>query len=342
MDETPATPKNNLTTELTPRLTASGWITRLSARSKGVSAALTSAFFLGMAPVFGKQAILMGIPPLAVVAFRTSIAAIVLVLVVFIFYRRYLYIYPTGLLGCLLAGWINGLGSLFYYSALARLDASVGHLLYSLYPLFLVLWLTLDRQPPRRLTMIQLLLAIPAVYLLTGAGNGKIDLLGVFEMLLASALYALHLPITQRVLYDVPAPTVTLYTLIAMSTVVVPAFLILGQKDMPIISYMVWPLLGLTMVTFLSRLMLFTGIKHLGGMQTALLGLSEMVVAVLFSNLLLGEKFNAEQWIGAILLVLSLALVGFNRSYSSNESSGWLSWLRSPGPTNNYPWQPDK
>ena len=45
-------------------------------------------------------------------------------------------------------------------------------------------------------------------------------------MLGAAALYALHLPINQRVLYEVPAPTVTLYTLLAMSAVVVPAYLV--------------------------------------------------------------------------------------------------------------------
>ncbi len=112
---------------------------------------------------------------------------------------------------------------------------------------------------------------------------------------------------------------------------------------MPIASYIIWPLLGLTMVTFLSRLMLFTGIKHLGGMQTAILGLSEIVVAILFSNLLLGEKFNTEQWLGAILLMVSLVLVVFNRSTPRNfQSTGWLSWLRPPGPNNEYPWQPDK
>jgi drug/metabolite transporter (DMT)-like permease len=99
------------------------------------------------------------------------------------------------------------------------------------------------------------------------------DWLGVIEMLVAAALYALHLPINQRVLYDMPAPTVTLYTLIAMSIVVFPAFLISGTRPEAVDPKIVVPLLGLTLVTFLSRLMLFTGVKHLGGMQTALLGL---------------------------------------------------------------------
>src|SRR4030067_1045501 len=123
-----------------------------SRRSLGIYAALASAFFMGMAPVLGKQAILLGLSPLAVVAVRTILAAIFLLSVMLLFYRQFLFIYPAGLLGCLMAGWINGLGSLFYYSALARIDAGLGHLLYSFYPLFLVLWLSLDKQPPNRLT----------------------------------------------------------------------------------------------------------------------------------------------------------------------------------------------
>src|SRR3990172_8177092 len=84
----------------------------------GVYAALGSAFFLGMAPIFGRQAILLGMAPLTVVAIRTALAALLLSVVIVLFYRSYVFIYPAGLLGCMLAGWINGLGSLFYYSAL--------------------------------------------------------------------------------------------------------------------------------------------------------------------------------------------------------------------------------
>ena len=92
-----------------------------------------------------------------------------------------------------------------------------------------------------------------------------------------------------------------------------------------------WPILGLTLVTFLSRLMLFLGVKHLGGMQTALLGLSEILVAVLLSYMWLGERFSQSQWIGALLLILSLMLVIFEKpSGHKNHPSGWLSWLHPP------------
>jgi drug/metabolite transporter (DMT)-like permease len=243
------------------------------------------------------------------------------------------------LLGCLLAGVINGLGSLFYYSALGRIEASVGQLLYSLYPLFLVIWLAMDKQAPSRLTLMRLSLALPAIFLLTQTGRGETDWVGIIQMLIAAALYALHLPINQHVLYDMPAPTVTVYTLLAMSAVVVPAYLFSGFEVQVLQIGSIWPpMLGLTLVTFLSRLTLFLGVKRLGGMQTALLGLSEVLVTVFFAHLWLGERLSSLQWLGALLLVASLLLVLKEnpppRKHSSgglntkSRKPGWLDWLQ--------------
>ena len=78
--------------------------------AQGIYAALLSAVVLGLAPIFGKQAILAGTPPLSVVALRTVAATAGLWLLFAVARRRYFYIYPLGLLGCLAAGVINGLG----------------------------------------------------------------------------------------------------------------------------------------------------------------------------------------------------------------------------------------
>ncbi|HMB23093.1 MAG TPA: DMT family transporter, partial [Anaerolineales bacterium] len=280
-------------------------------RHTGINAALVSALFLGLAPVFGKAAMGVGkFSPLAVVALRTSIAAILLVIIISVFRRSFLYIYPAGLLGCLLAGAVNGVGSIFYYIGLSRLNASVAQMIYALYPFFVALWLQLDKQSPSKLTAFRMILAGIATFLLTSAQSGSIDIGGVIFMLVAAALYALHLPINQRVLYDIPAPTVTVYTLLAMSLVVVPAYL-LFDRSLPLGSAPWLPVLGLAGVTFFSRLLLFLGVKHIGGMQTALLGLGELLVAIVFSHLFLGERLTTWQWIGTAGLSLSLLLVWF-------------------------------
>jgi drug/metabolite transporter (DMT)-like permease len=321
----------------------------MSSRQKnhGIRAALASAAFLGMTPVFGKQAILMGFPPLAVVALRTLLAAGLLLLVILLLKRRYFYIYPAGLIGCLLAGGINGIGSLLYYAALGRIDAGLGQLLYATYPLFVALWLHLDREPLGRLTILRMLLVVPALFLLTQTGSHHIDLIGMAMMLGAAALYALHLPINQRVLYEMPAPTVTLYTLLAMSAVVVPVYLIstivsplaLIPNNAPSVAW--GAVFALTLVTFLSRITLFVGVKHLGGMQTALLGLGELLVTLVMAHFILGEYFSLTQWIGMGILIVALLLVLMEKTQARQTTSGgWLSWLRPPGITTELSWPP--
>lgn len=297
----------------------------------GIFAAVSSAIFLGMAPVFGKLAITQGFTPFTVVALRTGLAAGIMLVGILLFYRQYLYIFPIGLIGCLFAGIINGLGSLLYYLALERLDASLGQLLYSLYPFFVALWLILDHQSPSKLTLFRITLATIAVLLLTSVPGRPVDLIGVGMMIGAAVLYAMHLPINQRVLYEVPAPTVTLYTLLAMSFVVVPAYL-LFDRSWPASDVPWLPVAGLTFVTLFSRIALFLGVKKIGGMQTALLGLAELLIAIFLSSLLLGESLSMTQWLGAVGLGISLILVMYEKPTPPTHSgkTGWLSWIRPP------------
>jgi drug/metabolite transporter (DMT)-like permease len=303
----------------------------LKKQTAGITAAFSSALFLGMAPVFGKLAIIYGFSPLEVVALRTGFAASIMLLGILIFYRQYLYIFPIGLVGCILAGAINGVGSIFYYLALERLDASVGQLLYSLYPFFVAIWLALDHQPPSRLTIFRIVLAAIAVLLLTSVPDKKADSLGVVMMLIGAMLYALHLPINQRVLYEVPAPTVALYTLLSMSAIVIPIYLIF-DRALPSSDVSWLPIISLTFVTVFSRIALFLGVKKIGGMQTALLGLAELLIAIFFSSLLLGESLSLMQWLGALGLSISLILVMYESPTPPTHSgkTGWFSWIRPP------------
>ncbi len=309
-------------------------------RSTGIQAALASAISLGMAPIFGKQAMLFGFGPLAVVFLRTGIAFLVILVLMAIFKRKFFYIYPVGLIGCVLAGVINGLGSIFYYVGLSRIDASVGQLIYSFYPIFMAFWLLLDRQPVKKLTVLRLAMALPGVVLLISMGQKSIDLIGAFFMLISAILYALHLLINQRTLYEVPAPTVTLYTLLAMGFTVTLAFLFFDQY-LPPADITWWPIIGMAFITFVSRITLFLGVKHIGSLQTAILGLGELLVTVSLAVVWLGESLTPLQWCGAFLLILSLSLVGFDRySPEKRHVRGWLSWLNPPSINqSDLPWQ---
>jgi len=313
----------------------------LQRRDRGIIAAISSALFLGFTPVLGKLAINQGISPLAVVAWRTGLAAAILLILAVTFFQSVLYVFPAALYGCLLAGCINGAGSILYYLALDRLNAGIGQMIYSLYPFFLALWLQLDGQPLGKLTLFRMFVATIGIILLTALQSGRADAVGTIMMLGAAALYSLHLPINQRVLYEVPAPTVTLYTLLAMSAVVVPVYLLFDAAPSAAATSSI-PVLGLTLVTLLARLSLFLGVKHIGGMQTALLGLSELLVAVLLSHWLLHELLSPLQWLGAVALAASLMLVRYEKPHARirEDGRGWFAWIRPPQIPRDAPWGP--
>ena len=71
--------------------------------------------------------------------------------------------------------------------------------------------------------------------------------------------------------------------------------------------------------TILARLLVFAGLRNLGGAQTSLLGLAELLVALLIAFFLLGERMTPWQWLGGGLLMASMVL-------GSRESNLEVSW----------------
>jgi len=159
-------------------------------------------------------------------------------------------------------------------------------------------------------------------------------------MLIAAALYTLHIPINQRVLHDMPPITVTFYTLLAVSIVTVPVFILSDTVTMFESGTRWGAIIGLTLVTFLSRLTLFLGVKNIGGMQSAILGLSKILVTLALAHFWIGERPTTIQWVGAILSIPSMALIGLERTKPKCSLGGFLSWLNPPGLPTNFHWQP--
>ncbi|MBL8156951.1 MAG: hypothetical protein JNM70_22445, partial [Anaerolineae bacterium] len=87
----------------------------MRSRPQGVLAGLLTPLFLGVAPIFGKLAINAGADSFTVAAWRTVIAVVLLWILYALFARRYIFIYPAGLFGCVVIGVVNGIGSIFYY-----------------------------------------------------------------------------------------------------------------------------------------------------------------------------------------------------------------------------------
>jgi len=274
----------------------------------GVGAALLSTVFLGWAPIFGKLAYGEGMTAYTVVAVRTALAAGLLWLFYALFWRRYIRVSRSDLAGCVAMGLVNGIGSLFYYNALSRIDASLVSLINTTYTLWVVVFLAASGQPLSRFTVVGLLLAGWGVLLLTQA-HGAADPVGIMLMMAAAACYGWHLVLGQWVTADVAPRSVALYVLTTMAAVVCVARLVQATPLEPISAAGWGAVLGLGTVTALSRLFMFMGLSMLGGIQTALLGLSEMFVTLLVAFLLLGERLTPWQWLGGGFIIAAGLLV---------------------------------
>jgi len=115
-----------------------------------------------------------------------------------------------------------------------------------------------------------------------------------------------------------------------MSVTVSIAFAIF-KPSLPIAGTPWWPLIALGVITFLARFTLFFGVKQLGGMQTSLLGLGELLITLMASQLFLHESFSVNQWIGAFLIGVNLVLVAYDKPpVEKRLGKGFLNWLAPP------------
>ena len=290
----------------------------------GVSAALLSSLFSGLAPILGKLAYQAGVDPITLVTLRTALAAGMLWLFYLLFWRRYIAVSRQGLAGCVAMGVVNGVGSLLYYSGLSRIDASLGHLLYSMYPFWVFIFLSAAGHPFSRLAVVRLGLALLSVALLTWQGGSVSDPLGVTLMIGAGALFGFTLVLGQWTVADVDPRTVTLYGLTTMAVVVGIPYLLRGGRIAPISAEGWMAILLLTIFpTALARLLVFAGLRRIGGIQTALLGIAEPLVAVVLAFLLLGESFTLQQWVGAGLFAASILLIQRDTGLQMADEETW-------------------
>ncbi len=277
---------------------------------RGVVTALLTPVFLGVAPIFGKLAINAGADAFTVAAWRTAIAVAILWIGYLLFARKFIYIYPAGLLGCVVIGVVNGIGSLFYYGGLGSIDASQAQLLNGMYLIFAVLLTRMSGEKLDRRLILRVALAMIALVIITGFSSKQVNWLGVGLMLANAIMFAGTVILSQYVLYEMPAPTVTLYILTTMAVVVVMVWVAVGKPmSAQTIEAALPPIFALAISTALSRLALFSGVKLFGSLQTAVLALTEIGVALALAFFVLGDRLTPPQVVGIGFLAASILLI---------------------------------
>jgi len=264
-----------------------------------------------IASVITKAALSDNVAPIPLLASRLIVSAVLLWIVMGIFFRRRLQWDRRLLIGSFIAGTLNAISLTAFYLGLAQIDASVATVLFSTNPVVVLALLALTGIRPTRLDGIRAALALVGVMLLVGV-SGQVSLGGAAWIMVTVVFYSLHLLAVQRLLKGYSTVQITpLFITVMALWVNALQFLTTPTADWYNFTTNTWVMIGVLAVfsTVLARLALTAGIQRIGSGQTALLTPVETLMAVTWAALFIGERLEWIQIVGGGLILFSAALV---------------------------------
>jgi drug/metabolite transporter (DMT)-like permease len=294
----------------------------MRASTVGLGLAVFSAATFGTSGSFASALMASGWTPGAAVTVRITLAALFLTIPAVVQLRgKWLLLrrsLPTVLAFGLLA--VGG-AQLFYFNAVDHLSVAVALLLEYSGTVLVVGWVWLRHgQRPRRLTLAGAAVALSGLVLvldLTGAQH--VDVVGVLWGLAAATGLAGYFIISAR--NEEPLPPLALsWAGLSVGAVVLVVLGAIGLVPMHAnthdadfngrhISWVV-PVLGLSFVA--ATVAYAAGIgaaRRLGARLASFVGLAEVLFAVLFAWLLLGQRPTLVQGIGGVVVLAGITLI---------------------------------
>jgi drug/metabolite transporter (DMT)-like permease len=283
----------------------------------GFLLALVSASAFGVLPIFGKFAFAEGLEVTTLLAWRFSLAALVLWALAAVRPARARI--PTPRRRALLAlGALYSINSALYFLALERIPASMTSLVFYLYPaLVTLLGVVLFKRKIRPLNLLALGLALLGVTLTVGFAPGDLDPAGIALALSAAAVVAFYFLLSELALSGLP----TLYaTAFVMTGTAVACWiwqaLANGFAAPP--SGRAWLLVGIMAVfsTALSIVAMLGAITRIGAARTAIVNTLEPAVTAMLAVVMLSETLTLRQIAGGGLILTGIVLLRLARSES--------------------------
>lgn len=289
----------------------------MTARSRAVLAVLLAA------ALFGTSATTLALlapdapgPSVAAMRLLVGAAGLVLVVVVFRGNGRSLVAMWRRPVVWLMGAAVAGYQALFFMGTI-RAGVAVGTLISLAAAPFLagVLGWVLREGPPGWTWVVSTLLAVAGLVLLVSANLGVEEPIGMVFALGAGACYAVYTVIGVRLARDGAAPSVVLAASFSIGAVLLlPA---------AVTSTWWWSWSGVAAVLWLgivattvAYLLFGVGLRSLQPGHIATLNLFEPVVATLLGVLVLGEQLGMTGWLGTVLVLVALGLLGIAGSRS--------------------------
>lgn len=289
----------------------------------GLGLALVSAASFGTSGALAASLLGAGWTPGAAVTVRVVLAALVLTAPAVLLLRGQLGALRRGARTVTAYGLVAVAGcQLAYFNAVQSLSVAVALLLEYCGVLLVVAWLWLRHgQRPRRLTLAGAALAVAGLVLVLDVlGDADLDPVGLLWGLAAAVGLAAYFVLSAGGEEDTLPPLVVAWGGLAVGGLALLAACALGvlpvaapRTDVTLLDAQVsWlvPVLGLSLVAaVLAYVCGIVGARLLGAKLASFVGLTEVLFAVAFAWLLLGQALAPVQLLGGLLVGAGITLV---------------------------------
>ncbi|HYB87363.1 MAG TPA: EamA family transporter [Streptosporangiaceae bacterium] len=312
-----------MTTERSRAKTAAGTRAARPGPGAGLSLAVLSAVTFGTSGAFASSLIGAGWSPAAAVITRIAVAAAVLTVPAVLQLRGRWPLLRRSAPRVAAYGLVAVAGcQLFYFSAIKRMPVGVALLLEYLAPVLVVGWLWLRHgQRPRRLTAVGAAAAIGGLAMVLDLGGpARIDPIGVMWGLLAAVGLATYF-LLGAAAGEEPLPSIVMaWAGMCVGAVALAALGLAGVLPVTAsysqvsfaghqVSWVV-PMTGLALVaTVIAYVAGIGAARRLGAKLASFVGLAEVLSAILFAWLLLGQLPSAMQFLGGAFILAGVTLV---------------------------------
>lgn len=270
--------------------------------------ALSSTLAFSLATPLARLTLDLGVDPTTLLVLRFTLAIGLLAGTLRLIAPDKLWADRRGVLIAYFAGLENGIGVLCFFWALTRLEASVATMIFTLNPLLILGLLALRGERLTYRHWLRIGLGLAGVFFVIGPA-GQIDWLGVLLLGITIGCIALEFVIIQWYLQPYDSRTVTLYVLSGMLTTIFGYWLWQGPAwQAPSGPAWLYIILLAVVCTYFAWWAMFSSIRYIGSGQVAMLVPLETLLTVLWSFMLLGERFSPGQYVGAGLILLSTGL----------------------------------
>ena len=207
------------------------------------------------------------------------------------------------------------LASMFGLAGLLYIDPGVGAIVYSIYPIFVILLNAAikKRIPPWQHIAVLFGTQVGLFLVVNGAGDINIikqSILGVILELICAFCTAIYIIATQSVTQKLKSLDFIVYSITGGFIATAVHYIIFENiSDLKVSFYGF--ILAVLSALFLSGsyLLLSKGIKVIGGSRSSLISSVSPLFAVLISYLVLGEVLNLPQIVGGAIIIISVLLL---------------------------------